>query len=97
MQKVQSITYQFIYKSSFIYVEKQHINQLTNITTKTIKDYYRELQQRTNERTSGSLSKSYLNKHQQALKKFKEYLQNHNYNNFNIHLKSEKQPTEEKA
>ncbi len=80
----------------FYYVEKQHINQLTNITTETIKNYYRELQQRTNERTSGSLSKSYLNKHQQALKKFKEYLQNHNYNNFNIHLKSETNPTEEK-
>jgi integrase/recombinase XerD len=80
----------------FYYVEKQQINQLTNITTQTIKNYYQELQQRVNERTSGSLSKSYLNKHQQALKKFKEYLQNHNYNNFNIHLKTEKQPTEEK-
>lgn len=80
----------------FYYVEKQQIKTLTNITTQTIKNYYQELQQRTNERTSGSLSKSYLNKHQQALKKFKEYLQNHNYNNFNIHLKTEKQPTEEK-
>jgi integrase/recombinase XerD len=80
----------------FYYVEQQQIKKLTGITPKTIKDYYRELQQRTNERTSGSLSKSYLNKHQQALKKFKEYLQNHNYNDFNIHLKSEKQPTEEK-
>jgi len=80
----------------FYYVEHQNINHLTNITTQTIKNYYRELQQRANERTSGALSKSYLNKHQQALKKFKEYLQNHNYNNFNIHLKTEKQPTEEK-
>jgi integrase/recombinase XerD len=77
-------------------VEQQHIKHLTNITTQTIKNYYQELQQRTNERTSGSLSKSYLNKHQQALKKFSEYLQNHNYNNFNIHLKSEINPTEEK-
>jgi integrase/recombinase XerD len=42
------------------------------------------------------LSKSYLNKHQQALKKFKEYLQNHNYKDFNLNLKSEKNPTEEK-
>lgn len=80
----------------FYYVEQQHINQLTNITTQTIKDYYQELQQRANERTSGALSKSYLNKHQQALKKFKEYLQNHNYNNFNIHLKNETNPIEEK-
>ncbi len=80
----------------FYYVEKQQIKTLTGITPKTIKEYYKELKERVNERTSGSLSKSYLNKHQQALKKFKEYLQNHNYNNFNIHLKTEKNPTEEK-
>jgi integrase/recombinase XerD len=80
----------------FYYVEKQNIKKLTDITPKTIKDYYRELKERANERTSGSLSKSYLNKHQQALKKFREYLQNHNYNDFNIHLKSETNPTEEK-
>ena len=42
------------------------------------------------------MSKSYLNKHQQGLKKFKEYLQNHNYKGFNLHLKSERNPTEEK-
>lgn len=80
----------------FYYIEQQNIRKLADITPKTIKEYYRELQQRPNETTSGSLSKSYLNKHQQALKKFKEYLQNHNYTDFNVHLKSEKQPTEEK-
>ena len=37
-----------------------------------------------------------MNKHQQALKKFKEYLQNHNHKGINIHLKSETNPTEEK-
>jgi len=80
----------------FYYLECHGHNDLKAITTQTIKNYYQELQQRANQRQSGSLSKSYLNKHQQALKKFKEYLQNHNYNDFNIHLKSEKQPTEEK-
>lgn len=80
----------------FYYAEQQQIKTLTGITPKTIKDYYNELKERANERTSGGLSKSYLNKHQQALKKFKEYLQNHNYNDFNIHLKSESNPTEEK-
>jgi len=80
----------------FYYVEQRQIRTLTEITPRTIKDYYRELKERANERRSGSLSKSYLNKHQQALKKFKEYLQNHNYNDFNIHLKSETNPTEEK-
>lgn len=80
----------------FYYAEQKQIKTLTEITPKTIKQYYKELKERANERTSGSLSKSYLNKHQQALKKFKEYLQNHNYKDFNIHLKSETKPTEEK-
>lgn len=80
----------------FHYLEQNGIRNINQITTRTVKDYYRELQQRANERQSGALSKSYLNKHQQALKKFKEYLQNHNHKGINIHLKSEKQPTEEK-
>jgi len=80
----------------FYYAEQKHINSLDEITSQTIKNYYKELQQRTNETREGALSKSYLNKHQQALKKFKEYLQNHNHKGINVHLKTEKQPTEEK-
>lgn len=78
------------------YLEQQSINHINGITAQTVKNYYHQLQQRPNETTSGALSKSYLNKHQQALKKFKEYLQNHNHKGINIHLRSEKQPTEEK-
>ena len=80
----------------FYYLEQNHIKNINQITTKTVKEYYQELQQRANETRNGGLSKSYLNKHQQALKKFKEYLQNHNQTGINIHLKSEKNPTEEK-
>jgi integrase/recombinase XerD len=80
----------------FYYAEQNHITRLNQITPKTIKDYYNELKERANETRNGGLSKSYLNKHQQALKKFKEYLQSHNHKGINIHLKSEKQPTEEK-
>ncbi len=80
----------------FYYLEQNTIKSINHITTKTIKDYYRELQQRANETRSGALSKSYLNKHQQALKKFKDYLQNHNHKGINIHLKSEPNPSEEK-
>lgn len=80
----------------FYYLEQNHIKNINQITTKTVKEYYQELQQRANETRNGGLSKSYLNKHQQALKKFKEYLQNHNHTGINIHLKSEKNPTEEK-
>ena len=80
----------------FYFLEQKHIININHITSKTTKEYYGYLQERNNERRNGSLSKSYLNKHQQALKKFKEYLQNHNHTGINIHLKSEKQPTEEK-
>ena len=80
----------------FYYLEQQNVKNINHISTTTIKEYYHHLQQRVNERRNGALSKSYLNKHQQALKKFKEYLTNHNHKGINIHLKSEKQPTEEK-
>jgi len=80
----------------FYYLEQNHVKNINNITTKTIKNYYNYLQERANETRNGGLSKSYLNKHQQGLKKFKEYLQNHNYKGFNLHLKSERNPTEEK-
>ena len=80
----------------FYYVEQQDIGHLNHITPQTIKDYYKELRQRANERRGGALSKSYLNKHQQALKKFREYLQSHNYRSFNVHLRSESNPTGEK-
>ena len=80
----------------FHYLECHGHNDLESITTKNVKEYYSYLQERPNQRRNGALSKSYLNKHQQALKKFKEYLQNHNHKGINIHLKSEKNPTEEK-
>jgi len=80
----------------FYYLEQTNIQTINQITPKTIKQYYKHLQERANERTSGALSKSYLNKHQQALKKFKEYLKNHNYKGFSVHLKNESHPTEER-
>tara|TARA_R110000868_G_scaffold330624_1_gene591601 strand:- start:3575 stop:4507 length:933 start_codon:yes stop_codon:yes gene_type:complete len=81
----------------FYYLEQNNIKTIHQITTKIIKEYYQELKQRANERQSGSLSKSYLNKHQQALKKFSDYLKQHNaQSRLSVHLKSEKQPTEEK-
>jgi integrase/recombinase XerD len=81
----------------FYYLEQNHIKNINQITTKTVKNYYNYLQERTNETRNGGLSKSYLNKHQQALKKFSEYLKEHNAKSrLSVHLKSEKNPTEEK-
>src|SRR5215470_4174968 len=80
----------------FYFLEQKSIVNINHITARTTKEYYSYLQERNNERRNGALSKSYLNKHQQALKKFKEYLQNHNHKGIHLHLKYETNPTEEK-
>ncbi|WP_298547107.1 tyrosine-type recombinase/integrase [uncultured Aquimarina sp.] len=80
----------------FYWLESQERTDINHITTQDVTNYYTVLKERSNQRIDGALSKSYLNKHQQALKKFREYLKNHNHKGINIHLKSETQPTEER-
>lgn len=74
----------------FYYLEQNHIKNIDYINRDIVKRYYKYLQERPNERRNGALSKSYLNSHQQALKKFKEYLQKHNAKNLPLHLKPER-------
>lgn len=73
----------------FNYLEKSNINHINNITTQTVTDYYNYLKERPNQRRTGALSKGHLNKHQQALYKFREYLKQHNHKGINIHLRHE--------
>jgi len=81
----------------FYWLESQGRTDINHISTQDVTNYYKILQERSNQRIDGALSKSYLNKHQQALKKFREYLKNHNAKTpLRVHLKSESQPTEEK-
>ncbi len=81
----------------FYWLEGQGYRDIHHITTQDVKEYYNQLTQRANETRYGALSKSYLNKHQQALKKFREYLIQHNVKSpLRVHLKSETNPTEEK-
>ena len=81
----------------FLYwLEQNDIKHINHITAQTTKAYYNHLQERANERRYGALSKSYLNKHQQALKKFREYLQQHNHKGISLHFKYESHPIEEK-
>lgn len=72
------------------YCEQNNIGQLSHITPKTVREYYGHLKQRPNERRGGGLSKNYLNGHQQALKKFSEYLKKHNANPLPLHIKPER-------
>jgi len=78
-------------KEFFHYLERHRHSDISGITTKIIQEYYKELSNRGNERRGGGLSKAFLNKHQQALKKFLTYLKEHNANiKFGVHLKGEK-------
>ena len=74
----------------FYYLEQHNIHTVDYINREIVKQYYKYLSERPNERRNGALSKSYLNSHQQALKKFKEYLQKHTNKSFPLHLKPER-------
>lgn len=79
-----------IYLQEFLYYLECHEHtDLTIVSVAIIKKYYQYLQQRPNELTSGALSKATLNQHQQALRKFNEYLKKHNSKPLPIHLKAE--------
>jgi site-specific recombinase XerD len=56
------------------HLEAKNIICLNDIETFEIQKYYLNLKNRTNKRSGGGLSNSYLNKHQQAIKKFIAYL-----------------------
>jgi integrase/recombinase XerD len=78
-------------KEFFHYLERHGHSDISRITTKIVQDYYKELSGRGNERRGGGLSKAFLNKHQQSLKKFLLYLKEHNANiKFGVHLRGEK-------
>jgi len=75
----------------FHYLERNGYTDIRHVTTKLIQDYYGELAERSNQRRGGGLSKAFLNKHQQALKKFLTYLKEHNADiKFGVHLKGER-------
>lgn len=77
-------------KEFFHYLENNSYNVLAHITIDIVKNYYIQLQQRPNTTTHGALSKATLNQHQQALRKFNEYLKKHHTKPLPIHLKAEK-------
>ncbi len=58
----------------FHWLGQQGCEQLTDITSDDITNYYAYLKNRPNYRLGGGLSNAYLNKHQQAIKKFAQWL-----------------------
>ena len=75
----------------FHYLENENIHQINNLTVQQINKYYNHLKTRDNQAREGGLSKAYLNKHQQALIKFNDYLKEHHAKPLPIHLKREEQ------
>ena len=73
------------------YLEQKNIHKINHIQAQHVLDYYQYLKQRPNKRRGGYLSNSNLNKHQQALLKFREYLKKHNHKGIVIYLQKEKQ------
>ena len=73
----------------FYYLEQHSKNDLTTVTVTTVKNYYKYLQQRPNAIRNGGLSKATLNQHQQALRKFNEYLKKHHASPLPLHLRAE--------
>ena len=75
----------------FHYLETKGHENLKYVTTQIVSTYYKYLSTRKNERRGGALSNGSLNKHQQALKLFLNFLKNHNFKlTFGVHLKTEK-------
>jgi len=56
------------------YLENNGITRIKDISNKEIRKYYDQLKYRPNLRRGGGLSSAYLNKHQQAIRKFTDYL-----------------------
>jgi len=56
------------------YLETQQLSNINTLTPQHIKNHYKKLQERSNKTRGGGLSKSHLNKHIQAIRKFTDYL-----------------------
>jgi integrase/recombinase XerD len=92
-----TVYYTPIFVREFLYwLENHEINSIEDIRLEHVGDYYSYLNERSHQRKEGALSKGYLNKHQNGLKKFREYLQKHGAKTFKIHLRSEEKDSEKK-
>lgn len=74
----------------FHWLEGEGLHHLEHVTPKHIKAYYQHLKTRPNQRKAGGLGNRYLNKHQSALRKLREYQIAHKVPSpLRIHLRNE--------
>lgn len=83
----------------FLYwLETQGHTNIVTVTPALVNQYYEYLKHRSNTSKSGALSNTYLNHHQTALRKLRDFLVAHNSDTLlRVHLKTEKNDTEERS
>jgi len=69
------------------YMQNNDITDPANITESYLQNYYSYLEQRPNKLRGGSISKNYIRKHLQAIKRFARYLGESGHESFAVNIK----------
>ncbi len=69
------------------YMQENNTNDPANITEGHLQNYYSYLEQRPNKLRGGSISKNYIRKHLQAIRRFARYLGESGHESFAVNIK----------
>ena len=69
-----------------VFLELKDCSSIAGIQESHLKDYLQELSERPNQKKGGALSKNYLRKHLQVIRKFSRYLSESNQESFEVKL-----------
>ena len=69
------------------YMQDNQITDPANITDTHLQNYYSYLEQRPNRRRGGSISKNYIRKHLQAIRRFARYLGESGHGSFAVNIR----------
>lgn len=70
--------------SFLIFLETKGCSSISAVQENDLKDYLQELSERPNQKKEGTLSKNYLRKHLQVIRKFSRYLSESNQESFEV-------------
>ena len=69
------------------YMQENNVSDPANITETHLQNYYVYLEQRPNELRGGAISKNYIRKHLQAIRRFARYLGESGHESFAVNIK----------
>lgn len=69
------------------YMQENHINDPANITEGHLQQYHNYLEQRPNRSRGGAISKNYVRKHLQAIRRFARYLGESGHGSFAVNIR----------